>query len=129
VLVANYSLQCYDFNILKADSMTTAKTVIIYQTVNGKEPFSDWLKELKDPVSRRRILKRLLRLEQGHYGDVKPVGGGVNELRFFFGSGYRIYFAEDGDTLIVLLCGGDKGSQQQDIQQAQIYWQEYQSHG
>jgi putative addiction module killer protein len=109
--------------------MTTAKTVIIYQTVNGKEPFTDWLEELKDPVSRRRILKRLLRLEQGHYGDVKSVGGGVNELRFFFGSGYRVYFAEDGDTLVVLFCGGDKESQKQDIQQAQIYWQEYQSHG
>ena len=73
-------------------------------------------------------MKRLLRLEQGNYGDFKPVGEGVNELRFFFGAGFRVYFAEDGDTLVVLLCGGDKDSQSRDIQQAQAYWQEYQTH-
>lgn len=56
------------------------------------------------------------------------MGGGVNELRFFFGSGYRVYFAEDGDTIVVLLCGGDKDSQRRDIQRAQAYWQEYQTH-
>lgn len=56
------------------------------------------------------------------------MGGGVNELRFFFGAGYRVYFAEDGDTIVVLLCGGDKDSQPRDIQQAQAYWQEYQTH-
>lgn len=58
-------------------------------------------------------------------GDFKPVGAGVNELRFFFGAGYRVYFGEDGDTLVVLLCGGDKSSQRSDIEQAQAYWQEY----
>lgn len=108
--------------------MAKAKNVIVYRTAAGKEPFTDWLHSLRDAATRRRILKRLLRLEQGHYGDFKSVGGGVNELRFFFGAGYRIYFAEDGDTLVVLLCGGDKSGQRQDIQQAQAYWQEYQSH-
>lgn len=107
--------------------MTNAKTVIVYHTA-GKEPFTDWLNSLRDPTTRRRILKRLLQLEQGHYGDFKPVGSGVNELRFFFGAGYRVYFAEDGETLVVLLCGGDKSSQRRDIQQAQDYWQEYKSH-
>ncbi|GJM43132.1 MAG: hypothetical protein DHS20C20_34140 [Ardenticatenaceae bacterium] len=108
--------------------MTDAKNVIIYRTVTGKEPFTDWLNSLRDPTTRRRILKRLLRLEQGHYGDFKSVGGGVNELRFFFGAGYRIYFAEDGGNLVILLCGCDKSSQRRDIQQAQAYWQEYKSH-
>ena len=65
-------------------------------------------------------------MEQGHYGDFKPVGGGVYELRFFFGAGYRVYFAEDGDTIVVLLSDGDKGSQRRDIRQAQAYWQAYQ---
>ncbi len=108
--------------------MPNAKNVIVYRTATGKEPFTDWLNSLRDPTTRRRILKRLLRLEQGNYGDFKPVGAGVNELRFFFGAGYRVYFAEDGDTIVVLLCGGDKSSQRQDILQAQAYWQEYQTH-
>jgi putative addiction module killer protein len=104
-----------------------AKNIIVYRDARGKEPFTDWLNRLRDATTRRRILKRLLRLEQGHYGDVKPVGEGVNELRFFFGAGYRVYFGEDGDTIIVLLCGGDKSSQHRDIRQAQAYWQEYQT--
>ena len=103
------------------------KTVIVYRTPAGNEPFTDWLNRLRDPSTRRRILRRLLRLEQGHYGDVKSVGGGVRELRFFFGAGYRVYFAEDGDVIVVLLCGGDKNSQRQDIARAQRYWQEYQT--
>lgn len=104
------------------------KNVIVFQDSAGNEPFTDWLNGLRDPTTRRRILKRLLRLEQGHYGDFKPVGAGVNELRFFFGAGYRVYFGEDGDTIVVLLCGGDKDSQPRDIQQAQTYWQEYKDH-
>jgi putative addiction module killer protein len=104
------------------------KTVIIYRDTDGNEPFTDWLNSLHDPTTRRRILKRLLQLEHGHYGDVKPVGSGVNELRFFFGAGYRVYFGEDGGTIIVLLCGGDKDNQRRDVQKAQAYWQEYKSH-
>ena len=103
------------------------KTVIVYRDLAGNEPFTDWLSRLRDPTTRRRILKRLLRLEHGYYGDVKSVGGGVNELRFFFGAGYRVYFGEDGSTIVVLLCGGDKDSQRRDIQRAQDYWQEYQT--
>ncbi|MCA9963834.1 MAG: type II toxin-antitoxin system RelE/ParE family toxin [Anaerolineales bacterium] len=101
------------------------KTVIIYRDRGGHEPFSRWLNSLRDATTRRRILKRLLQVEQGHYGDFKAVGAGVNELRFFFGSGYRVYFGEDNDTIVVLLSGGDKDSQSRDIQQAQAYWQEY----
>jgi putative addiction module killer protein len=86
----------------------SSKTVIVYCDAAGKEPFTDWLHSLRDPRSRRRILQRLWRLESGNFGDYKPVGRGVSELRFFFGPGYRVYFGEDGNTLVVLLCGGEK---------------------
>jgi putative addiction module killer protein len=107
---------------------TTPKTVIVYRDAAGVEPFSDWLHGLRDPRTRRRILQRLFRLESGNFGDCKSVGEGVSELRFFFGPGYRVYFGEDGDTIVVLLCGGDKSSQRRDIRQAQNYWKEYLSH-
>jgi len=106
----------------------TQKTVIVYRDAAGKEPFNDWLNGLRDSRTRRRILQRLFRLESGNFGDCKPVGGGVNELRFFFGPGYRVYYGQDGDTLVVLLCGGDKGNQRKNIRQAQDYWKEYLSH-
>jgi putative addiction module killer protein len=106
----------------------TPKTVIIYRDAAGNEPFTDWLNKLRDPTTRRRILKRLLQVGNGPYGDFKPVGEGVYELRFFFGSGYRVYFGEDSDTLVIILTGGDKSRQSRDIQQAQAYWKEYLSH-
>ena len=106
----------------------TPKTVIIYRDTAGNEPFTTWLNKLRDPTTRRCILKRLLQVGNGHYGDFKSVGEGVYELRFFFGSGYRVYFGEDGDTIVIILSGGDKSSQSRDIQQAQAYWQEYLNH-
>lgn len=109
-------------------SVHGTKTVIVYRDRAGDEPFTEWLNRLRDPSTRRRILQRLLRVESGHYGDFKAVGDGVNELRFFFGAGYRVYFGEDGDKIVVLLCGGDKASQSSDIQQAQRYWREYLTH-
>jgi putative addiction module killer protein len=99
--------------------------VIVFAEKNGNEPFTQWLYDLKDSVGRKRILIRITRLEQGNYGDCEPVGEGVSELRMFFGPGYRVYFGEDEENIVVLLCGGDKGSQQQDIKKAQAYWQEY----
>jgi putative addiction module killer protein len=114
--------------IFQMAQAVTPKDVIFYADEAGKEPFADWLDELKDKQSRKRIETRLLRLEQGNYGDCKPVGDGVSELRMFFGPGYRVYFGEDTGNIIVLLCGGDKDSQTQDIETAKIYWKEYQSH-
>lgn len=102
------------------------KQLIVYQTENDKEPFTEWFSNLDSKI-RIRIRNRLDRVEQGHYGDYKRVGEGVYELRFFFGSGYRIYFAEDGDKLVLLLCGGDKSSQSKDIAKAQEYWKSYQA--
>lgn len=105
----------------------TPKTVIVYADDQGEEPFMEWLNSLKDVQVRRRILARLRRVEQGNYGDSKHLQDGVFELRLFFGPGYRVYFGEDGDQIVVLLCGGDKSTQQKDIDAAMTYWQEYQS--
>jgi putative addiction module killer protein len=104
------------------------KLLIVYATPSEKEPFTDWLNGLRDVVGRKRILARIARLEQGNYGDCETVGEGISELRIFFGPGYRVYFGENGDYIVILLCGGDKSSQDQDIQLAKAYWQEYLSY-
>lgn len=102
-----------------------------YETADGKKPFDKWLFGLKDKATIARILVRLDRVAFGNLGDVKSVGEGVSELRLSFGSGYRIYFAQDGDKIILLLCGGDKSSQDKDIKTAKIYLEDYRrrSHG
>ncbi len=97
----------------------------IYRTPNDREPFTEWLKSLQDRTTRKRIQARLDRIESGNLGDHKSVGGGVSELRFQFGPGYRIYFGEVDNVIILLLCGGDKSSQNRDIERAKVYWQEY----
>jgi putative addiction module killer protein len=81
------------------------------------DAFASWLKGLKDRQAQRHIAKRLLRLEAGHFGDVKPVGE-VSELRIHHGPGYRIYFIKQGQTLIILLTGGTKRRQDRDIEKA-----------
>ncbi len=108
--------------------MAKEKQVIFYQDATGKEPFNDWLRGLRDSKTRRLILNRLLRVESGNYGDYKSLKDGVFELRLDFGPGYRVYFGEDGDTVVVLLCGGDKSGQARDIDRAKAYWKEYLSH-
>lgn len=80
--------------------------------------FIDWLTKLGDVQARARIAKRIDRLAQGNFGDAKSLGGGVSELRFAFGPGYRVYYAMRGRLVVILLCGGDKGSQQRDIERA-----------
>lgn len=103
----------------------TPRTLIIYETTDGKHPFRDWLKSLRDKIIVARIRSRLERVEQGNFGDCKPVGSGVSELRLAFGSGFRIYFGQDGDQVVVLLIGGDKSTQEKDIQLAHEYWADY----
>ena len=80
--------------------------------------FETWLKKLKDARGKARILRRLDRLAQGNPGDVRPIGKGLSELRLDAGPGYRVYYLQDRDTLILLLCGGDKSTQQKDIDRA-----------
>lgn len=82
------------------------------------EDFDKWLRKLKDRGGRLRILERIDRLANGNPGDVKPVGQGISELRLTYGPGYRVYYLRDGDTLILLLVGGDKSTQQNDISKA-----------
>jgi putative addiction module killer protein len=80
--------------------------------------FADWLKSLRDKKTVAKIAQRIVRLQSGLLGDVKPVGNGVSELRIDYGPGFRLYFVQKGKSLIVLLCGGDKSSQKSDIKQA-----------
>jgi putative addiction module killer protein len=102
-----------------------SKTLIVYADSTGKEPFTRWLNSLKDSRIRRCILARLRRIEQGNFGDCKHLREGVYELRLFFGPGYRIYFGKEENRLVVLLCGGDKSSQDKDLQKAIQYWRVY----
>jgi putative addiction module killer protein len=86
--------------------------------IRQTEAFETWLNRLRDPTARAKILVRLRRLALGNPGDVRPVGGGVSELRIDHGPGYRVYFTRRGSVLILILCGGDKRTQQRDIARA-----------
>ena len=88
--------------------------------------FKDWLLNLRDRTGRAKIVTRILRLARGNPGDVKSVGGGVFELRISFGPGYRVYYTHRGTRFVVLLCGGDKSSQEQDIRRAKKLAQDVQ---
>ena len=96
-----------------------------YQTKDGRTPVSEWLDGLRDATARARIVARLDRLAAGLLGDQKALGGGISELRIDQGPGYRVYFAQRGDTFILLLCGGDKRTQAKDIERAHAYWKDY----
>ncbi|CBL46665.1 Bacterial protein of unknown function (DUF891) [gamma proteobacterium HdN1] len=80
--------------------------------------FSNWLSNIKDGTTRRRLLTRLRKVSLGNFGDVQPVGEGVSELREHFGPGWRMYFVQRGTLLVIMLGGGDKSSQQMDIAKA-----------
>lgn len=86
--------------------------------VKRLDEFDKWLDGLKDRPTRIRLIRRLDKAKQGLLGDVKPVGEGVFEMREFFGSGLRMYYIQQGSTIILMLGGGDKSTQNQDIQKA-----------
>ena len=81
--------------------------------------FSKWLSRLKDPVAAANIITRIQRIEQGNFGSVKRLNASLSEIKVDIGKGYRIYYTKKGDTVVILLCGGDKKSQQRDITKAQ----------
>jgi putative addiction module killer protein len=97
----------------------------IYQGQNGKEPFNDWLYSIRDIRTRARIDNKIERLRAGNFGDFRSLGSGVFELRLHFGPGYRVYYGRLGNEIVVLLAGGDKSSQAEDIQKAQEYYKDY----
>ena len=86
--------------------------------IRQTEVFSKWLRGLRDRLARVRIQARIDRMRAGNVGDVKPVGEGISEMRIHYGPGYRVYFTRRGSRLIVLLAGGDKSSQPDDIRKA-----------
>jgi putative addiction module killer protein len=87
--------------------------------------FDEWLSDLNDRKARARVLTRIDRLALGNPGDVKPVGGGVSEMRIDYGPGYRVYYAQHGPVIAILLCGGDKSTQDADIRRAQAILKEW----
>ncbi|OGQ91862.1 MAG: addiction module killer protein [Deltaproteobacteria bacterium RIFOXYA12_FULL_58_15] len=103
----------------------TPRELVEYLDERNRSPFGGWLRNLRDSRARALIRKRLNRVRLGNLGDHRAVGDGVNELRIAFGPGYRVYFGEDGHRIVVLLCGGDKRSQESDIQRAKSYWADY----
>ena len=103
----------------------TLKSLRIYHAPDGRAPFQEWFESLRDEKGKGIINARLGRVRTGNLGDCKSVGQGVLELRVNFGPGYRIYLGQDGQTVVILLCGGNKKSQRKDIQNACAYWADY----
>ncbi len=97
----------------------------IYRGRGSKAPFSQWLASLKDKRTTAAVQARLNRIRLGNFGDSKPVGGGVYELRLDFGPGYRVYFGRDGQTVVILLSAGSKQTQRKDIETAKEFWKDY----
>lgn len=96
-----------------------------YQDRAGHLPFQEWMERLRDKRAKARIVARIDQLQKGNLGDAKPVGEGVLELRVDVGAGYRVYCGRFGEHWVVLLCGGDKSSQDRDIERAKAFWAEW----
>jgi putative addiction module killer protein len=95
---------------------------VIHCVVGERDLFADWFENLRDFAARVAIRRRIDRVEEGNFGDHRYVGEGVWELRIHFGPGYRVYYGEDGPKIVLLLCGGDKRTQEKDIRRAQELW-------
>jgi len=92
---------------------------------DGRRPFQEWMESLRSFEVQGRILARLERVRLGLLGDCKAVGEGVFELRVDAGPGYRVYFGQDGRSIVILLCGGSKATQRKDIAAAKTFWKSY----
>lgn len=101
--------------------------VLQYQTTAKRVPYQEWFDSLTDKSVQAAALARVNRLRLGTFGDWQPVGEGVSELRIHHGAGYRIYFGRRGQTVVILLSGGDKRSQDTDIKTAKKYWKDYET--
>ena len=98
-----------------------------YTTPDGKVPFDEWFDSLRDLKAKFKIDRRLDRVGTGNLGDYRSVGEGVCELRINYGPGYRVYFGQVEETIVLLLIGGDKSTQEQDIRNPKKYWTDYRS--
>lgn len=96
---------------------------------DGRDLYVDWLGKLKDTTAKIAVVRRVTRIELGNFGDHKFCRDGVWELRIDVGAGYRVYYAIAGKQLVLLLCGGDKRTQEADIHRACEYWQDWQRRG
>ncbi|MCL1467984.1 type II toxin-antitoxin system RelE/ParE family toxin [Argonema galeatum] len=96
-----------------------------YIKPDGRVPFSEWIDSFRDRKTRVNINKRIRRVSVGNLGDYRSVGEGVCELKINYSPGYRVYFGQIGSTIVILLCGGDKSTQDRDIDTAKEYWRNY----
>ena len=101
------------------------KELRFYQTTRGRTPLIQWLEKMKDKIGKAHIKRRISNLSIGYYGDYKYLKGNICELRIHYGSGYRVYFSEQGKTIILLLVAGTKGTQKKDIEMAKRYLQDF----
>ena len=100
-------------------------TILVMNSFQRTSEFDVWLKALRDPIGKARIISRIRSAEAGNFGDCEPVGEGVSEMRIHFGPGYRVYYSRKGDVVYLLLCGGNKSTQKSDIKQAKAVLKGY----
>jgi putative addiction module killer protein len=100
-----------------------------YQMKTGKTPYLEFLRSLSEAKERMAVDARVYRAASGNFGDHSPVGGGLFEMRIHLGPGFRVYYGLDGDTVVVITSGGEKGTQRKDIQNAKAFWADYLNRG
>ena len=105
---------------------TAERSIRIFRLRNGRIPFASWFARLRDERAKQKILSRLARMRADNEGDTRSIGGRLAEIRISYGPGYRVYFGRWDHGVVILLCGGDKGSQRDDIKKARNYWKEFQ---
>ena len=111
-----------DFNMTEIECQKFILKCLVLE--NGSCPFEEWLRSITDMGTRQRIQNRLDRVERGNLGECRSLGSEISELKLDFGPGYRIYFARTNKTLVVLLVGGSKDSQENDIKKAKKIWKD-----
>src|ERR1043165_7266661 len=101
------------------------RQLLIYRTRNGRVPYLEWFASLSDQRTRQKIQACLGRVRLGNLAQTRSVGQGVSEFKIKHGPGFRVYFGQDGLQIVIILCGGDKSTQDEDIKKAKAYWKQY----
>lgn len=122
MLLARLSFLC-DIKTMK----TTPRTIKLYVRLSGSCPFEVWFNSLSEKKAKALVLQRIDRVQLGNFGNCRSVGHGVYELKIYYGPGIRVYFGLEGESIVLLLCAGDKSSQSRDIPLAHELWKEYKS--